>query len=147
MDIGSMMTDFEKNRVQLQVDNFNKALAESQQRTSKNELGKDDFLKILITQLTHQDPTRPMEDREFIAQMAQFSSLEQMTNMSRDFNKLHNVIASNQAINLIGKTVQITDGEQVVIGKVEEIMGYQFPQLLVNGRYYDMSRIEKIRQE
>ena len=142
-----MMTDFEKNRVQLQVDNFNKALAESQQRTSKNELGKDDFLKILITQLTHQDPTRPMEDREFIAQMAQFSSLEQMTNMSRDFNKLHNVIASNQAINLIGKTVQITDGEQVVIGKVEEIMGYQFPQLLVNGRYYDMSRIEKIRQE
>jgi len=142
-----MMTDFEKNRVQLQVDNFNKALAESQQRTSKNELGKDDFLKILITQLTHQDPTRPMEDREFIAQMAQFSSLEQMTNMSRDFNKLHNVIASNQAINLIGKTVQITDGEQMIIGKVEEIMGHQFPQLLVNGRYYDMSRVEKIRQE
>ena len=141
------MTDIEKSRVQMQVDSFNKALSASQQRTFKNQLDKDDFLKILITQLTHQDPTRPMEDREFIAQMAQFSSLEQMTNMSREFGKLQNVLASSQAINLIGKTVQIVDGDQLIMGKVEEVSGYEYPQLLVNGRYYDMSRIEKIRQE
>ena len=49
---------------------------------------KNDFLKILITQLSHQDPTQPMDDKAFIAQMAQFSSLEQMTNMSTGFQKL-----------------------------------------------------------
>ncbi|MCL2791614.1 MAG: flagellar hook assembly protein FlgD [Spirochaetaceae bacterium] len=146
MDLSNTMSDQERSRVQMQVDSFNRALSASQQRTSKNELGKDDFLKILITQLRHQDPTNPMEDREFIAQMAQFSTLEQMTNMSSSFSKLHDVIASNQAINLIGKTVHIIDGEQVIIGRVEGVSGFQAPQLLVNGRYYEMSRIGKIRE-
>ena len=143
MDISSMMTDFEKSRTQLQVDNLNKQLAG--ERTYKSELDKDDFLKILITQLTHQDPTKPMEDKEFIAQMAQFSSLEQMTNMSREFTKFQNILASNQAISLIGKSVQVLDGEQVVRGVVEEVSGFEFPQLLINGKYYDMSSIDKVR--
>jgi len=137
------MTDLEKSRTQMQVESFNKQLGPA--RTYKNQLDKDDFLKILLTQLTHQDPTKPMEDKEFIAQMAQFSSLEQMTNMSKEFGKLQNVLAANQAVNLIGKNVQITDGDQVVSGMVEEVSGYEYPQLLVNGKYYDMSKIEKIR--
>ncbi|HZG84396.1 flagellar hook capping FlgD N-terminal domain-containing protein [Paenibacillus sp.] len=51
-------------------------------------LGKDQFLKILITQLQNQDPASPMQDREFIAQMAQFSSLEQMMNMTNEIKGL-----------------------------------------------------------
>ncbi|WP_332648413.1 flagellar hook assembly protein FlgD [Lysinibacillus sp. 54212] len=51
-------------------------------------LGKDAFLKILITQLQNQDPTNPMDDREFISQMAQFSSLEQMQNMTKAMEAL-----------------------------------------------------------
>ncbi|WP_145329761.1 flagellar hook capping FlgD N-terminal domain-containing protein [Paenibacillus xylanexedens] len=53
------------------------------------ELGKDQFLKILITQLQNQDPMQPMEDKEFIAQMAQFSSVEQLVNISTQLKTLN----------------------------------------------------------
>lgn len=58
----------------------------TENRTS-NDLDKDAFLRLLTTQLSHQDPLNPMEDREFIAQLAQFSSLEQMQNLNQNFEK------------------------------------------------------------
>lgn len=64
-------------------------------------LGKDAFLKILITQLQNQDPTSPMDDREFIAQMAQFSSLEQMQNMTK---AMENLLSSQQETQLMAYT-------------------------------------------
>ncbi|WP_430791396.1 flagellar hook assembly protein FlgD [Virgibacillus flavescens] len=57
-------------------------------RQPSPELGKNEFLEILMVQLQNQDPTKPMDDREFISQMASFSSLEQMTNMSASIDKL-----------------------------------------------------------
>ncbi|WP_010093422.1 flagellar hook assembly protein FlgD [Ornithinibacillus scapharcae] len=70
---------------------------QTQVRVPGTELGKDEFLKILMTQLQNQDPTNPMEDREFISQLAQFSSLEQMMNMTSAINTL----VRNQAISPI----------------------------------------------
>lgn len=55
----------------------------SDYKQPKKEMGKDEFLQILVTQLKNQDPTQPMQDREFIAQMAQFSMLEQMSNLNQ----------------------------------------------------------------
>lgn len=73
------------------------------------QLGKDSFLKLLVTELTHQDPTQPMQDKEFIAQMAQFSSLEQMSNMSKEMKNLSSNTRSSEAYNLLGKKVQGID--------------------------------------
>ncbi len=84
-------------------------------RKTGDELGKDEFLKILITQLENQDPLNPMDDKEFIAQMAQFSSLEQMQNVAA-------ATLTQQATSMIGNYVKaevITDGiQELVYGKV-----------------------------
>ncbi|MFC4023147.1 flagellar hook assembly protein FlgD [Oceanobacillus longus] len=57
-------------------------------RIPSADLGKDEFLKILMTQLQNQDPTSPMDDTQFISQMAQFSSLEQTMNMTKSIDTL-----------------------------------------------------------
>ena len=72
-------------------------------RTPVKELGKDQFLQLLVTQLRNQDPMQPMQDKEFIAQMAQFTSLEQMMNMSGQMTALRNSAALSAS--LIGKQV------------------------------------------
>ncbi|MEK3978076.1 flagellar hook assembly protein FlgD [Psychrobacillus sp. FSL K6-2836] len=83
--------------------------------TGNSTLGKDAFLKILMTQLQNQDPTKPMDDSQFIAQMAQFSSLEQMTNLTTAFQEFAAVQEQSQMIefsNFVGKDVkwhEVTD--------------------------------------
>ncbi|GIP36815.1 hypothetical protein J31TS4_00950 [Paenibacillus sp. J31TS4] len=68
-----------------------------------DSLGKDDFLKILITQLQNQDPTQPLQDRDFIAQMAQFTSVEQLTNMGLELKALRQSFGMDPSI--IGKEI------------------------------------------
>ena len=74
-----------------------------------NILGKDDFLKLLTTQLKHQDPLNPMEGTEFTAQLSQFSSLEQLNNINDSIEQLttsQTSMQNAQAVALIGKTVR-----------------------------------------
>lgn len=75
-------------------------------------MGKDDFLQLLVTQLSHQDPMNPMDGQEFAAQLAQFSSLEQLSNMNTSLSEsldndvvLAQSIANNLAVGLIGREV------------------------------------------
>lgn len=141
--LNTTMTSSEKFAVDNAVNNFNKANTVNG-RTASQQLGKDDFLKLLITQLSNQDPTNPMEDTQFIAQMAQFSSLEQMTNMNESFNKMAAMINSSQAAATIGRTVDIDVGDTTARGVVEATtMGSQ-PQVMVNGMYYDLDKIKAI---
>src|SRR5262245_26152965 len=68
-------------------------------------LGKDDFLKLLVSQLQHQDPMNPVDDKDFMGQMAQFTSVEQLTNMATAIDRMSTASQSTQSIALIGKTV------------------------------------------
>lgn len=77
-------------------------------------LGKEDFLHLLTVQLRYQDPMNPMENTEFIAQMAQFSSLEQLQNMNQSLEKglgseaqLRDAFRNSMATSLVGRTVEI----------------------------------------
>ena len=145
MDISTVITKSDFVDLTRRVDIYNKAL--SRDRTIKNTMDKDDFLKILLTQLTHQDPTRPLEDKEFVAQMAQFSTLEQISNMNTELEKVLNLLAKSQAIALLGKTVEIREGSTEIVGVVTEVAGGEYPQLLVNGRYYDVSHVQSVMKE
>jgi len=80
------------------------------QTSQTQSLGKDDFLQLLVAQLAAQDPLNPMDSQDFSAQLAQFSALEQMTNVNTNLNELKAIQVAannNSAISLIGKTVDI----------------------------------------
>lgn len=145
MELSATLNAQEQSLVRMQVDSFNKTI-EQGKKQSQN-LGKDDFIKILITQLTHQDPTAPMEDKEFIAQMAQFSSLEQMTNMAQDFNRLANLLSGGEATGSLGKSVELTEGDQVIKGVVKAVTRGVVPQVMVNGNYYNWEQVTKVYEE
>lgn len=144
MDINTMISAEDLAALSRRVEDFNRTLTPG--RIPQAELGKDDFLKLLITQLSHQDPTQPLQDREFVAQMAQFSTLEQMTNMNGELSKVLGLLARSQAVNLLGKTVEILQGQSSVTGRVEAISGSQYPQVLVDGRYYDVSEVVSVKE-
>jgi flagellar basal-body rod modification protein FlgD len=81
---------------------------------SKNTLGKDDFLKLLMAQLNNQDPLKPMEHQEFSAQLAQFGSLEQLQNIHKGIESLQGGMGSEaklSALGMIGKTVTANGNE------------------------------------
>ena len=118
------------------------------QNTLPNQnLGKEDFLKILLTQLAHQDPTAPMEDKEFIAQMAQFSSLEQMTNMAADFARMARMLKITEASGALGKAVEIDQDDEIVQGIVKAVTREEMPQILVNGKYYQWDQVTTVFEQ
>ncbi|TCS82942.1 flagellar hook assembly protein FlgD [Tepidibacillus fermentans] len=100
----------------------------------KDILGKDDFLRIFITQLKNQDPLQPLQDKDFIAQMAQFSSLEQITNMANGMAGIEALLSQQNSLgaisNLIGKIGywENTDGK--------EQSGLITSVLMKDGEYY-----------
>lgn len=84
---------------------------------AKQEMGKEDFLNLLVTQLKYQDPLNPMDSQQFSAQLAHFSSLEQLTNMNTRLGEIQNLIPSGKNENIIdyiGKTVK-TNNSKIAI--------------------------------
>jgi flagellar basal-body rod modification protein FlgD len=103
---------------------------------TKQALGKDDFLKLLVGQLKNQDPLNPTNDTEFIGQMAQFSQLEQTQNMASANAELVLQQRGSRAVGLLGKTVTHPDASGAprsgVVERVEWVAGR--PTLTVAGQ-------------
>ncbi|MHB8905392.1 MAG: flagellar hook assembly protein FlgD [Melioribacteraceae bacterium] len=106
----------------------------TQQTTGKSSLGKDDFMKLMISQLQNQDPLNPMDGTAFSAQLAQFSSLEQLTNLNTYMKQSIDANATlTQSINntlitgLIGKGVKLSGGDIKVNGQDSITLGYNLP--------------------
>jgi len=147
MDIvsNSMFSSQETIELEKFVRDYNNAL--NPVKKPQQEMGRDEFLKLLITQLSYQDPTAPMDDKQFIAQLAQFSTLEQMTGMASDFAKLTNMLMGNEAAGSLGKNVELADGEKIVQGIVQAVTRGASPQILVNGDFYNWESVVKVFAE
>ena len=76
--------------------------------TSVAQIGIQDFLKILVTQLGNQDPLKPMDNQEFVTQLAQFTSLQQTQELNDKLGQLLTAQASMQSVGLLGKSVDVT---------------------------------------
>jgi len=106
------------------------------QVAGNGQLGKDEFLKLFVAQLQHQDPMNPMNDSEFMGQMASFSTLEQVSNLASANQKVADALTQSSAVGLIGRTVTYTDAAKAeqtgVVEKVSTVGGK--PSLTVGGK-------------
>ena len=83
-----------------------------------SSISQQDFFRLLVTQLSFQDPLKPIDNEAFIAQIAQFTSLEQTREMNEKISTLLSIQGSNQAIGLIGRTVEVATATGSVVGQV-----------------------------
>lgn len=113
------------------VSNQAASAANTATRTAGSDLGKDAFLQLLVAQVSNQDPLNPTSDTEFVAQLAQFSSLEQMQNMNQ-------AMESQQATNMIGKDVTANSALDVTSGELTttQVYGNVTGTSKINGTNY-----------
>lgn len=121
-------------------------------------LGKDAFLQLMVTQMRYQDPLQPQDNSQFLAQLAQFSSLEQMQNISQSTTNELQALTTMQSMNqlsfehqLIGSTVTVdagadqTGASQSVTGTVDAIRFVNGdPQLVVGGQTYPLTALNEM---
>lgn len=94
------------------------AAAGSSTVAQSSNIGIEDFLKILTAQLNNQDPLKPVDNSEFVAQIAQFATLEQSRELNAKIDSLLTVQSSVQSLTLLGRTVDVNDNGINISGKV-----------------------------
>ena len=116
-------------------------------RDPKEMLGQEDFLQLLVTQFTNQDPLAPVADTEFIAQMAQFTALETSKEMSDEMSQMRLQNANQEAIGMIGKEVEILTGEdETMLGMVDKVMmDSNGPRISVGYQTFSLDKVLTVR--
>ena len=113
--------------------------------TGKQTLGVDDFLKLLTVQLQSQDPLKPMEDTQFISQMASFTSLQEMRSLSKNFETFSTGQRLSSAQGYLGKVVTLTTKDGDVTGEVTAIKLVEgAPRLTIGTGSYDPADVTRI---
>ena len=115
-------------------------------RVPTQTLNQDDFLQLLVTQLSQQDPMNPMKDTDFIAQMASFSSLEQSKEMLTDISALRTEQQLLQANSLIGRLVNVQSADGTLTsGTVDSVqVANGTPSLVVDGQTFTLSQVVSV---
>lgn len=117
--------------------------------SSVNELGKTEFLNLLVTQLQYQDPMNPVDNTEFIAQLAQFTSLETAENTREVIDELAQQETNNYGLSLIGKTVAGVDTQGTTLKTFSgEVTGVDISsetiKVTINNQTYLLSDIQQV---
>jgi flagellar basal-body rod modification protein FlgD len=120
--------------------------AQSAANTSSSAVKSQDFLYLLTMQLQYQDPTNPMDNSEMLAQEAQFTTLEQMENLSSSFTKFSNAYQANS---LLGQTVEVDVDGKITKGKVDyvDFSDASGASLSIDGKVFPISSVTKVYPE
>ncbi len=111
---------------------------------SSKELGKDDFLRLLVAEITNQDPLAPMDNKDMILQLSQFSALEGTLQLNQNMENYIGNAEMSTASSMIGKEITYLDAEALVpvVGKVSKMVMYgDSPKLYVDGALVGMDQI------
>ena len=118
----------------------------SSQVSNPLQLDKDAFLKLLVAQLQNQDPMSPMDSNQFISQMAEFSTVEQLANIYQTLDQLATESELTQGAALVGRQVVLTQSDgSTVSGAVQKVaLVNNNVCLYVNGNPYDISLLTEV---
>ena len=132
-----------------QITGFKAEAPEAVERVPVKMLGQNEFLKLLVTQMRNQDPMKPVSDTEFIAQMAQFSSLEQTKTMSADITKLRQGNDFLQATNLLGKEVRLSIGDMAFTKGIVTDLNVKDGEarIIVGEKTYTLDQVNSVSSE
>jgi len=121
-------------------------LPEENRKVAKT-LDKEAFLQLFIAQLKNQDPMSPQDSGAFVTQLAQFSMLEQLANLSEEITELKRFQEMSEASALLGREVTIAAGGEAVSGRVEKVTygSEEGVLIVVNGAGYGLSQVTEIR--
>lgn len=131
--------------IHMAIDALGNSLDSTAGQVSRSNLSQNDFIKLFMTELTFQDPLEPINNREFLAQMAQFTNLEQARLTNENISNLVSINATLQSLGIIGKQVEIeTDTGTKVAGTVSAI-NFSPDGSLINIKQADGSFLTNIK--
>ena len=118
------------------------------ERQTSSSLDKDAFLRLFVEQLKNQDPMNPQDSSEFMSQMAQFSMLEQLTNLNEGMDQLKQSQEMTEAVELLGRQVKVQTEDGIVSGLVEKvIIDEEGVKLFVDGNSYSIDSVTAIEED